>query len=231
MKISAFVYCILLFFVAVIARADSFNLNGIAGGGNFNISVTSFAERRFKTVYKQQFDFSCGSAALASLLTFHYNDKVDEQTVFVDMYENGDQKKIQKEGFSLLDMKMYLGRHGYIANGYKIDLNDLVKINAPAITIINNNGYLHFVIVKGISEHEVLVGDPAVGVKRMPRTDFELMRENRIFFLINDKQLVVDNHFQDPNEWALHPKAPLEDVVNRESLATFNLLQPGYWDF
>lgn len=229
----SFIFAIAIYGISVMvtARADSLDLNGIAGGGNYTIHVASFAERKFKTIYKQKYDFSCGSATLASLLTFHYNHRVDEQDVFVDMYQNGDKQKIQKEGFSLLDMKMYLARQGYIANGYKIDLDSLLKINAPAITIINNNGYLHFVIIKGVSAHEVLVGDPAVGLKRMSRRDFEAMRENRILFLINDKALNADNHFQDANEWALQPKAPIESVVNREHLSAFNLLQPGRWDF
>ncbi|MCQ8103757.1 C39 family peptidase [Methylomonas sp. SURF-2] len=228
-----FIFAIFISFTsAVIAvKADSVYLNGVAGGGNYTIRVTSFAERRFKTIYKQKYDFSCGSATLASLLTFHYDHPVDEQAVFVDMYQNGDKQKIQREGFSLLDMKLYLARQGYIANGYKIDLDNLLKINAPAITIINNNGYLHFVIIKGVSAYEVLVGDPAVGLKRMSRKDFEAMRENRILFLINDKALNADNHFQDANEWALQPKAPIESVVNREHLSAFNLLQPGRWDF
>ncbi|WP_143032499.1 hypothetical protein [Nitrosomonas sp. Nm33] len=88
----------LLSLAAVCGNASSLDLNGIAGGGNFNVSVKSFAEMKFKTVYKQQFDYSCGSAALASLLTFHYNDKVNEQSVFVDMFQYGDQEKIKVLG-------------------------------------------------------------------------------------------------------------------------------------
>jgi len=211
--------------------AGSVELFGLAGGAGFSVPVTSFAERRFKTVYKQQYDFSCGSAALASLLTYHYDDLVNEQTVFVDMYKNGDQQKIQKLGFSLLDMKLYLERRGYVANGFKIDLDGLVKANAPAITIINNKGYLHFVIIKGVSEDEVLIGDPAAGVKVIPREEFVSMWENRILFLIHDKFDTADNHFQDKKEWALRTKAPLELAVDRESLSRFQLFLPGKWDF
>ncbi len=80
---------------------------------------------RFSTVYKQQFDFSCGSAALASLLTFHYDDEVNEQTVFVDMFEHGDQEKIKELGFSLLDMRNYLDRRGYRSDGFKMKLDQL----------------------------------------------------------------------------------------------------------
>jgi predicted double-glycine peptidase len=225
------VKCILLMLPAFSSHAGSVNLNGIAGGGNYNVPVTTFAERRFKTVYKQQFDFSCGSAALASLLTYHYDDVVDEQSVFVDMYNIGDQQKIQQQGFSLLDMKLYLERHGYRADGFKIDLEGLIAANAPAITIINNKGYLHFVVIKGLNDQEVLVGDPAVGVKTIPRDEFEEMWGQRILFLIHDKHNGSETHFQDDKEWALRAKAPLDQAIDRASLGAFNLLQPGRWDF
>ncbi len=226
-----FVKCIVLMLSTFCSHAGSINFNGIAGAGNYDIPATSFLERRFKTVYKQQYDFSCGSATLASLLTYHYDDTVDEQSVFVDMYQNGDQQKIQKQGFSLLDIKLYLERRGYRSDGFKIKLDQLVQANVPAITIINNNGYMHFVIIKGLNEQEVLVGDPAVGIKVMPRDEFEAMWENRILFLIHDKQDVAAKHFQEQQEWPLWVKAPLGSAVDRASLGLFNMLQRGRWDF
>lgn len=226
-----FVKCVLLMLPTLCSNAGDINFNGIAGAGNYDVPVTSFLERRFKTVYKQQYDFSCGSATLASLLTYHYDDAVDEQSVFIDMYQNGDRQKIQKQGFSLLDIKLYLERRGYRSDGFKIKLDQLVTANVPAITIINNNGYLHFVIIKGVSDQEVLVGDPAVGIKAIPRDEFEEMWGNRILFLIHDKQDVAAKHFQDQQEWALRVKAPLGSAADRASLGAFNMLQPGRWDF
>jgi predicted double-glycine peptidase len=225
-----FVKCILLM-LPVYSHAGSLNFNGIAGAGNYDVPVTTFAERRFKTIYKQQYDFSCGSAALASLLTYHYDDTVDEQSVFTDMYQNGDQQKIQKQGFSLLDIKQYLERRGYRSDGFKINLDQLVNANVPALTIINNNGYLHFIIIKGVNNEEVLVGDPALGVKAMPRDEFEAMWERRILFLIHGKKDIAAKHFQDQQEWALRVKAPLGSAVDRASLGLFNMLQRGRWDF
>lgn len=226
-----FVKCVLLMLPTLCSNAGDINFNGVAGAGNYDVPVTSFLERRFKTVYKQQYDFSCGSATLASLLTYHYDDMVDEQSVFVDMYQNGDQQKIQKQGFSLLDIKRYLERRGYRSDGFKIKLDQLVTANVPAITIINNNGYMHFVIIKGVNDQEVLVGDPAVGIKVIPRDEFEEMWGNRILFLIHDKQDVAAKHFQDQQEWALRVKAPLGSAADRASLGAFNMLQPGRWDF
>ncbi len=213
------------------SKVDALDLNGIAGGGNYQLTVTSYKERRFKTIYKQQYDFSCGSSALASILSFHYEDRVSEQSVFQDMYKNGNQQKIRKKGFSLLDMKFYLERRGYRSDGFKINLDQLVNANVPAITIINNKGYMHFVIIKGVTDRDILVGDPAVGVKSIPRDKFEKMWGNRILFLIYDKQNVAANHFQDKSEWDVIVKARLDNAIVRSSLSAFNLLQPLVNDF
>ncbi|MGY8871219.1 MAG: C39 family peptidase [Pseudomonadales bacterium] len=219
----------LLFFLLFIHfKAQAIELSGFSVGGNYSIPVVSFNERKFTTVYKQKYDFSCGSAALASLLTFHYEDDISEQSVFIDMYQKGNKSKIQQQGFSLLDMKYFLERRGYQSDGFRMSLDNL---KVPAITIINNNGYLHFVIIKGARNTEVLVGDPSVGVKVVPRNDFIKMWEKRILFLIRDDKSIASQHFQDSREWNVRVKAPLETVISRTSLGAFNLLQPGNYDF
>ncbi|MGB5446348.1 MAG: C39 family peptidase [Psychromonas sp.] len=207
------------------------NLPGSINGGNFSIVVSSIAEQRFKTVYKQKYDFSCGSAALASLLSFHYDDVVDEFGVFENMFTQGDQQKIQQQGFSLLDMKNYLTRRGYQSNGFKISLEQLAAAEIPGITIINNKGYMHFVIIKGSNEREVLVGDPALGLKVIDKEEFEKMWGKQIIFVIQNKKEIASNYYQDKTEWKLRVKAQLGLAVDRSSLGRFNLLQPSKIDF
>ncbi len=202
------------------------DLNGMAGGGNYLVSTKSFTEMKFDTVYKQEFDFSCGSAALASLLTFHYGNVLSEKTVFLEMYEHGDQEKIKDQGFSMLDMKNYLGRHGYGSDGFKINLDKLREFNSPAITIIDLDGYLHFVIIKGVTEHKVLVGDPAVGVKIIPRDEFEKMWGERILFMVHDNGGIQTEASRKQKEWHTH-LAPLEDAVDRLSLSEYFVLIRG----
>jgi len=212
-------------------QASTVNLGGVFSGGDFSINISSITELRFKTIYKQQYDFSCGSATLASLLSFHYDDVVDEFMVFKDMYNNGNQQKIQQNGFSLLDMKHYLSRRGYNSNGFKISLKQLAKAEIPAITIINNKGYMHFVIIKGIDDNEVLIGDPAVGIKVYSRAEFEKVWNKRILFVIQDKKDIASNHYQSQAEWRLRVKGHLVLAVDHSSLALFNMLQPSAIDF
>lgn len=227
-------YALLIMSMLFCGNISALNLNDLAGGGNYNVSVTNYTEMRFSSVYKQQFDFSCGSAALASLLTFHYDDEVNEQSVFVDMFEHGDQEKIKKLGFSLLDMKNYLERRGYRSNGFKMKLDQLHEASSPAITIIDADGYLHFVIIKGLTEQRVLVGDPAIGVNIVSRDKFEEMWADRILFLVHAENGVEAKNYQSEEEW-LARLAPLGNAIDRSSLGEYNVLMrgqtPGPLDF
>ena len=199
--------------------------------GDYSIKVTSIAEQRFKSIYKQKYDFSCGSATLASLLSFHYDDVVSELNVFKDMFEHGDQEKIKHQGFSLLDMKHYLARRGYQANGFKISLEQLSSAKVPAISIINNNGYMHFVIIKASNDTEVLVGDPAIGLKSIKKDKFEEMWGNRILFVIQDRKEIAVNHYKNDQEWDHQTRADLGLAIDHTSLGLFNVLQPSSIDF
>lgn len=64
-------------------------------------------------------------------------------------------------------------------------LDQLHEANGPAITIIDADGYLHFIIIKGLTKQEVLVGDPAIGVDIIPRDKFEEMWGDRILFMVH----------------------------------------------
>ena len=46
--------------------------DSIAGSQGFALRLVSFRERRFVSTIRQRYDFSCGSAAIATLLTHHY---------------------------------------------------------------------------------------------------------------------------------------------------------------
>ncbi len=201
----------------------------IAGGGSARIKVASIKERRFKATVRQQYDYSCGSAALATLLTYHYDDPVSEELTFKYMWDHGEQEKIRHEGFSLLDIKEYLEANGYRANGYVVPLEKLVEVGIPAIALIQENGYNHFVVVKGVKDGKVLVGDPSVGSRIIPRADFEKMWTNGILFaIIGRREQAI---FNDGKDWQIRPKAPLGLAVGPSNLANVGLLRRGPEDF
>jgi predicted double-glycine peptidase len=216
----------------LLGNAQAGNLLLAGNSGMFSVPVTSYKDKPFERVVRQEFDYSCGSAAVATLLTYHYRHPIDEQTVLDAMLATGDQEKIRREGFSLLDMKRYLESEGYTANGYRIPLEKLVQAGLPAIALTDTDGYLHFVVVKGVDRRHVLIGDPALGIARIDRKDFARIWKSGILFVV---QSTDTNHgFQNFNtreEWDAIPRAPLSMAVSHQSLSSLTLLLPGTNDF
>jgi predicted double-glycine peptidase len=213
-----------------LARADYVWLPN-AGGISTSVPGQSIASRRFSTVVRQQYDFSCGSAALATLLTYHYDERTDERAAFRSMYDKGDKAKIVKSGFSLLDIKRYLEERGYQADGYEASLDKLEQAGVPAIALISYRGYRHFVVLKGMNAREVLIGDPALGLRSVQREEFDGMWTNHILFIIKNKSAVGQQHFNPSGEWATVARAPMGNALGRDSLASITIALPLSGDF
>lgn len=178
---------------------------GIEAGGASRMKVTSYRDLPFRTVVRQEHDFSCGSAALATLLSFHMGKPRSEGQVFTRMYAVGDQAKIRKAGFSLLDMKAYLAEEGYVADGFRMSFDRLAKVDAPSIAMIDTGRYRHFVVIKGVSRTEVLIGDPAAGLKTYARADFEKLWNGVVFYVRDAK---TEQVFNSPDEWSPYAPTP-----------------------
>ena len=200
----------------------------LQAGGAFSVPLVSMKEMRFLKTIHQQYDFSCGSAALATLLTHHYNFPVTEQAVFREMFERGDKVKIKKEGFSLLDIKSYLAARGFQSEGYVADVEKLAVAQVPAITLIKERGYHHFVVVKGLRDGRVLIGDPSAGTRAVSQAKFREMWVNNILFvIINRKDQALFNVAAD---WRAAPQGPVGDGLYRGG-AEFGFGKRGPADF
>ncbi|MGF1623593.1 MAG: C39 family peptidase [Alphaproteobacteria bacterium] len=196
------------------------------GGLTVNVPIVSRAEMPFQTVVRQQFDYSCGAAAVATLLTYHYDRSTTEREALEAMFARGDQEKIRVEGFSMLDMKDYLDGLGLTADGFRIRLDTFAQEQVPGIALIDLNGYKHFVVLKGIVGDQVLVGDPALGVKAYPREEFEQMW-NEILLVITADMEQAQQHFNQVADWRLRPNAPMWAALDRGSLGAFSMGMPG----
>ncbi len=211
-------------------KATAADVTTIVGGFSFNTTVTSIREARYNAVVPQQYDFSCGSASVATLLTYHYGVPTTEQAVFEHMWENGDQEAIRTRGFSMLDMKTYLATIGLESDGFEASLDQLVEVGIPGVTLINLNGYLHFVVIKGVTENEVLVGDPAFGMKIIPRDQFEAMW-NGILFVVTNAMESGQQRFNVAADWRIRALAPLGSALTVQNLSDITLLMPGLNEF
>ncbi len=202
------------------ARADvlQFALPNTAISGA-HMHVRSWQDMKFTSTVHQKYDFSCGSAALATLLTYVYHVPVSEETVFKSMYRHGDEAKIRRLGFSLLDMKNYLARHHIPSNGFKASLAKLSEVRVPAIVLIDYHGYHHFVLVRGVRDGEVLLSDPSLGLRAEPVATFA-KQWSGIFFAITSDLPQARLAFNNPAVWNAVPQPPV-------SLAHFQLRDLG----
>ena len=200
------------------ARAQSLAVTLPEAGGRYEAPVISYRDLPFRSVVRQQYDFSCGSAALATLLRFHYDRNIDEATAFKAMYAGGDQAQIRKLGFSLLDMKRYLESLGYTADGYRAPLAILARANTPAIVVIKVENYKHFVVVKGLTGGRVLVGDPATGLHVYSEGQFSKIWDGTLF-VIHDGP--AKPSFNSEIEWRYIVTPPTGALVSeQQSIST-----------
>ena len=201
-------------------------------GNQFRVGVKSLAELRFQSVVKQQYDFSCGSAAVATLLTHHYDMETPESDVFDAMWEVGNQDRIREVGFSLLDMRNYLASRGMRADGFRLTMEKLEKLRVPAIALIETRGYKHFVVVIGVERGlgRVLVADPAEGMRAMRKGEFE-EAWNGVLFLIRNRSEVALASFNQDDDWSITPAAPLGTALSTQSLGSLTIGFPGRGEY
>jgi uncharacterized protein len=207
--------------------ASSVALPGVQGG-SYGLHLTSLKEIRYRNTIRQKYDFSCGSAAVATLLTYQYGYPVDEQQAFAQMYAHGNQPKINREGFSLLDIKRFLQANGFEADGFQVPLDKLQEEGLPAIVLIDERGYHHFVVIKGLRAGRVLLGDPARGTRSIPRAQFEAAWKNRLVFVVHNRRALAI--FNSGDDWRAAPMAPIHSVIDRTGLGNITLPKRGPGD-
>lgn len=197
------------------ARAADLGLNSSQAGGAYTMHVMSWRDIPFRSVVRQQYDFSCGSAAVATLLRYHYQRDVTETQAFRSMYEQGDQAKIRAVGFSMLDMKRYLESVGYRADGFRISLDRLAQMRVPAIALITRNGYKHFVVIKGVRGDKVLLGDPSRGLEIHSRAEFESWWNGIALAVRAGPGSGGELNFNRDDEWRPWAAAPTDTIGDR----------------
>ena len=190
-----------------------------------NVTVMSLKEKKFDSVVRQNYDFSCGSAARATLLTYHYDTPKTEEMLFDRMWAAGNKEKIRREGFSLLDMKKYLQSIGMRSDGFRVPLDKLRQVGVPTITLITTRGYTHFVVLRGITDTHVVVGDPALGSRLMTREQFE-KEWSGIAFAIHNKARLARSQFNLKRDLPFESKAYLGMAIDRSGLEAVTVLAP-----
>jgi len=136
------------------------------GGGPItqSVRIEPFEVIKYRHIVHQAYDYSCGSAALVTVMTYDLGLSVTEQQAMEGMLDKGEKEKIiERRGFSLLDMKRYLASMKIDSAGFKAETNDLLSLEHPAIVPIDFGGAKHFVVLRGVRDGLVYIADPSAG--------------------------------------------------------------------
>lgn len=140
--------------------------------------VESLLEMRHRNAVIQQWDLSCGAAALATILRYQHGDPITEREIAIGMMSREEYLENPlivsfRQGFSLLDLKRFVDARGYEGIGLgQLSLESLSEY-APIIVPISLFGYQHFVVYRGLLGNRVLLADPAFGNRTMSKSQFE----------------------------------------------------------
>ncbi|WP_192887674.1 C39 family peptidase [Neisseria meningitidis] len=142
--------------------APMFNDNPVVYG---KIKVQSWKARRDFNIVKQDLDFSCGAASVATLLNNFYGQTLTEEEVL---------EKLDKEQMraSFEDMRRIMPDLGFEAKGYALSFEQLAQLKIPIIVYLKYRKDDHFSVLRGIDGNTVLLADPSLGHVSMSRVQF-----------------------------------------------------------
>lgn len=161
----------------------------------------SWKAMKFDGIVRQETDFSCGAAVLATVFNSAYGKHTTEAQVLVNMLKLSDPEVVNEKGFSLLDMKRYVREVGLAGEGYQVDFEALRHLKVPGIVLLNIRGYNHFVVIRKAGPDYIQVGDPALGNRVMSQRDFERAWNKVVFVIVGEGY--------DPNSALSNPPLPL----------------------
>lgn len=201
------------------------------GGSGLRVDAPgrSVKELRDQDVIKQRFDFSCGAAALATLLHYGFGEDVTERQILVELF--GSLTKEEKAvrlatGFSLLDLQRVAQTRGYNAQGFRLGPEQLALLGGPVIVYIEPRGYKHFAVLRGVRGNRVYLADPSRGNIRLPAYNFlkDWLQQGGqgIIFVVEPKTGLPSS--RTPLTLAKKGLPPPEIMSAREMLAVGNII-------
>ena len=200
------------------ARAAEVAFTGVLpNGALYTTPVQSMRESRYANLVRQQTEYSCGAASLATILRYAYHLDADETTVIEGMLSLADPDIVKERGFSLLDIKRYVESLGMRGRGYRVNEEKLRSLRVPSLVLMDVNGFRHFVVLKQVRDELVEIGDPILGNRVVPLPEFlDAWPSRAVFVVIGsdfDRNTVLLEPTTRPSARALYARqGPLTDA-------------------
>lgn len=167
----------------------------LGAGAQYDVveGLTPLQDIKNTGLVRQHFDYSCGSAALTTILNYFLGLELDEQRVMNGMLIYGQKEKIiARRGFSLADMKRFIAALGFKSGGFRGEISDLQELTQPAILRITYGDFKHFVVLREIRGERVYIADPAFGKITLTLEEFRKLWDNILFLVYADEDRRID---------------------------------------
>ncbi|WP_114544484.1 C39 family peptidase [Candidatus Similichlamydia laticola] len=128
---------------------------------------SSWLEKRWYGVVRQKHKFSCGTAALATLLRYAYGKPVPEEDILAQVDTN--------KPISFATLADCAARYGIIGEGYRMTWPQLCSASKkPCIVALQDTAEGHFSVCYLIDSQGkyLMLGDPSWGMRVVPVHSF-----------------------------------------------------------
>lgn len=138
------------------------------------LPLVSWKQLRDRELSKQQLDFSCGAASLATLLNFYHGVPTNEATILSLLHTNDAAASFQE----LADVAR--NYYGLEAQGYALSVDMLKTVQQPVLVYLKVRGNDHFSVLRGIDENgQVWLADSGWGNRLLTAHQFKSMWSTR----------------------------------------------------
>lgn len=136
-------------------------------------TIRSWQSLRDDRVVKQQLDYSCGAASVATILREFYGLDVGEADVLSRLTDDG--------RYSFADLAAVVQHWGLAGGGIALGFEKLMELKVPAVAYILYRGLDHFTVINGVNPRTgvVSVADPSWGNRRFTEHQFRRIWETR----------------------------------------------------
>ncbi|MFT0692843.1 C39 family peptidase [Acinetobacter bereziniae] len=173
-----------------------------------HIKVKSWKSIRDTNIVKQDLDYSCGSASIATILNGYFQKNVTEKEI-LDIINKGDSMA------SFEDMQRALNNLGFENKGYAVSIDTLKKLKIPVIVYIKHRNNDHFTVISGINDNFIRISDSSFGQRILSIQQFKDIWETRKDDKFRGKILVVfpNNHSINQNFFSKKIKQPTIQII------------------
>ncbi len=129
----------------------------------------SWKELRDENVVIQKDKFTCGAAALCTLIRHYLGEQASEKEILdiINKHSPEEAEKRKQNGLTMRDLKKAAESMGYEVRSYQLNIQGLKQLDAPLLVRIICEGEEHFVVLRGIVGDRAVLADPVRGNVRV----------------------------------------------------------------